>query len=281
MADELRSVLELATEDELQNLTEILFCRRFNPLDYLQTPAPLEVASQNLDQWLDSLEDRFRYLAADGLSVLTGSAQSIGYRDVLVKVCQYLKIPYAQEMTTLDVESEIFLHLMGKAWQRLPDREKRNLAGKIQKSLATHTPPQALPVGWQHNPVNLLLKGGGAIAVSSLLKPVLLRQIAQQFALHFARYQTAKSALIRGGAIAASKVQNQIILKTAQRGMAATAAQYGTVRAALSFLGPMLWGWLIADLGWRSIATNYTRIIPVVFTLAQIRLTRSECWELA
>ena len=28
------------------------------------------------------------------------------------------------------------------------------------------------------------------------------------------------------------------------------------------------------DLGWRAVASNYTRVIPVVFTLAQIRLTR-------
>jgi len=40
-------------------------------------------------------------------------------------------------------------------------------------------------------------------------------------------------------------------------------------------LGPALWAWFFADLGWRAIATNYARVIPVVFTLAQIRLIRS------
>jgi len=29
-------------------------------------------------------------------------------------------------------------------------------------------------------------------------------------------------------------------------------------------------------LGWKAIATNYGRIIPIIFTLAQIRLTRGE-----
>jgi uncharacterized protein YaaW (UPF0174 family) len=37
----------------------------------------------------------------------------------------------------------------------------------------------------------------------------------------------------------------------------------------------------LADIGWKAIATNYTRVIPVIFALAQIRLTRSEAWELA
>ncbi|HBE17795.1 MAG TPA: hypothetical protein DDW51_09305, partial [Cyanobacteria bacterium UBA11367] len=51
--DELRSALELATEEELQQLTEILFRRRFNPLDYLQTPNLIEIQSRDRKTWLD------------------------------------------------------------------------------------------------------------------------------------------------------------------------------------------------------------------------------------
>ncbi|MDY7016398.1 MAG: hypothetical protein SVX43_22930, partial [Cyanobacteriota bacterium] len=70
--DELRAALELATEDELQQLTKILFSRRLNPLDYWQTPDVIEVQSRDRQAWLDGLEERFRYLAADGLTVLRG-----------------------------------------------------------------------------------------------------------------------------------------------------------------------------------------------------------------
>ena len=61
----------------------------------------------------------------------------------------------------------------------------------------------------------------------------------------------------------------------AKRGMVANTARYTAVRGLFAFLGPVLWVSFFADLGWRAIATNYTRIIPVIFTLAQIRLTRS------
>lgn len=60
--DELRSALELATEEELMQLTDILFRRRFNPLDYVQTPDPIEVQSQDREAWLDAIEERFRFL---------------------------------------------------------------------------------------------------------------------------------------------------------------------------------------------------------------------------
>lgn len=279
--DELRSGLELATEEELQQLTKILFSRKFNPLDYLQTPDPIAVQSQDWEAWLSALEKRFRYLAADGITVLKGQTESISYRQILIRVCDYLKISYIAPMTTTDIEAEIFLNLIGKAWKRLPQEEKESLTVKIQRSLAQSNFPEALPVQLQHNPVNLLLKGSGALAVSSLLKSLVLKKIAQQFALHFASYQAAKTAIVRGGAAAAAQWQNYVMLQGAKRGMAVNAARYGAMRTVFAAVGPVLWSWLLADLGWRAIATNYGRIIPVIFALAQIRLTREECWELA
>ncbi|MEA5533469.1 hypothetical protein [Crocosphaera sp. XPORK-15E] len=273
--DELRSALELATEDELRNLTQILFSRKFNPLDYLQTPDPIDIQSQDWETWLDAIEQRFRYLAADGLTVLQRKTQGFSYRQTLIRVCHYLKIPYSNRMSTTDIEADIFLNLVGKAWKNLPEAEQTSLMGQIQQSLAQSHLRDALPVQLQHNPVNLLLKGSSALAVSSVVKPWLLKQIAQQFALHVARYQVAQQALIKGG----TALANQVAVNSARRGMAMTAARYGAVRSVFAFVGPVLWGWFLADLGWRAIATNYGRIIPVIFALAQIRLTRTECWE--
>ena len=65
--------------------------------------------------------------------------------------------------------------------------------------------------------------------------------------------------------------------------MATNLARYGATRTVLSLMSSVMWGWLIADLGWRAIATNYSRIVPIIFTLAQIRLTRGDydCYSLA
>lgn len=275
--DELRSALELATEDELQQITNILFCRRFNPLDYLQAPDPVEVQSQDWDSWLDSIENRFRYLAADGVTVIKGKTREVSYRQALIRVCHFLKIPYSNKMPTTEIEAEIYLHLVSKAWKRLPASEQKSLSIQIQKAIAGSKIPEPLPVHLQHDPLNIVLKGTGALAVNSIIKPIILKNIAQQFALHLARYQAAKTALIGGGTAAA----NQIALQAAKRGMTVAAARYGALRTVLSVAGPALWGWFIADLGWKAIATDYGRIIPTIFALAQIRLTRDECWEFA
>ncbi len=278
--DELRAALELATEEELQQLTQILFCRKFNPLDYWQTPEPIEIQSQDWNSWLDSLEQRFRYLAADGMTVLRGRTKAVSYRQTLIQVCRYLKIPYSKQMATTDIEAEVFLHLVSKAWKRLPASEKKSLTVRVQRSLAKSQLPEPLPVQLQHDPLNLFLKGSGTLAVSAILKSWLLKKIAHQFAIHFASYQAAKTALIRGGAAAATQFQNHLALQTARRGMTVSAARYGAARTIFAFVGPLLWGCFLADLGWRAIATNYGRIIPAIFALAQIRLTRTEyCWE--
>jgi uncharacterized protein YaaW (UPF0174 family) len=277
--DELRAALELATEDELQDLTAILFSRKFNPLDYVHTPEPIDVQSQGRKAWLDALEQRFRFLAADGITVLRGRTGQVTYRQALIQVCKYLKIPYSSELTTVDLEAEVFLHLLGHVWKKLPAKDKQKLTVRIQRQLAKAESTQPLPLSLQQDPLGLLFKGGSAIALTSILQPLLLKQIARQFATHFATYQVAQQAAIQGSGVAANQFPNYVAIQMAKRGMTVSAARYGVVRGVFAVLGPMMWTWFFADLGWRAIATNYGRIIPTIFTLAQIRLTRAECWE--
>lgn len=277
----MRSALELATEDELQQLTELLFCRRFNPLDYVHTPQPIDILSRDREAWLDAIEQRFRYLAADGVTVLRGRTDRVTYRTAIIQVCRYLKIPYSNNIATTDLEAEVFLNLLGKAWKQLPQSDRSELTTKVQKSLAKCDLSEPLPLAVQRDPLALLVKGGSAIAVSSIIQPMLLQQIARQFALQFANYQLATEALIKGGTAAANLLQSQLVLQSAKQGMTMTAARYSAVRGIFACMGPVLWTWFFADLGWRSISTNYGRIIPIIFALAQIRLTRAEeaCWE--
>jgi uncharacterized protein YaaW (UPF0174 family) len=282
--DELRVALELATDEELQALTDILFRRKFNPLDYVCTPEPIEVQSQDRDIWVDSIEERFRFLAADGVSVLCGRTSQISYRQVLVRVCRYLKIAYASDYSTEDLEAEIFLHLLNRAWQQLPAAQQRSLSGGLQEAMSESQLARQLPAAPHNDPVSVLLKGGGALAMSSVIRPVMLQLVARQFAFHTAAYQVAKQAVLQGGATVAMQIQSQAALQTASRAMAVSAARYGAARSAFAVLGPAMWVWFFTDLGWRAIATNYGRVIPVIFTLAQIRLTRTEldyCFETA
>lgn len=276
--DELRAVLELATDEELRLLTEILFRRKFNPLDYVCTPEPLNIQSQDRQTWLDSLEERFQFLAADGITVLRGKTHQVSYRQILLRVCRYLKIPYSQVLSTAEIEAEIFLHLLERAWRRLPDSEQQLLAGELQQALSESELTDQLPASHANDPVGLLLKGGSALAVTSVVRPLILQVLSRQFAIHAAAYQATKQA-IQGGAAIASQIQSRTLLQTTYRSMSLSAARYGAVRGLFAVVGPAMWAWFFADLGWRAIATNYGRVIPVIFTLAQIRLMRMECFE--
>jgi uncharacterized protein YaaW (UPF0174 family) len=204
--------LELATDEELDGLTDLLFRPKFNPLDYLNPPEVLDRirpdrTHPDRSQWLDELEQRFRFLAADGITVLQGKTDRVSYRTVLLQVCRYLKVSYVSSMTTTDLEAEIFLLLLKRSGQL--DREA--LAGDMK---------------------GMALKGGASIALSAMTRKGLTA--------------AARHGLLR----------------------------YGAIRSTVAFLGPVMWTWFLADLGWRSISTNYGRIIPMVFAIAQIRLTR-------
>ena len=274
--DELRGALELATDDELYSMTEILFRPKFNPLDYLKAHDPLEIQSRHRTARLDAIEQRFRFLAADGLTVLLGKTENFSYRQALIGVCKYLKMPYSQALSTTELEAEVFLYLLGRAWKQLSEGDRDSLTLGIQRSLAQTNLSQKLPLGLQKDPLRLLCKGSSAIAVSSILKPLLLEAIARQFAVQFAKYEMAKQAVVQGGNVAAAQLKNYVSAYMARRGMSAAAGRYAATRGAFALLGTALWGWFLADLGWQAIATNYGRIIPTIFTLAQIRLTRTD-----
>ncbi len=271
--DELRAGLELATEEELQDLTQLLFRRQLNPLDYLQGITPETVQCCNRQAWLEAIEQRFKFLAADGFTVLKGQTRFITYRQVLVRICGYLKLRLSPNLSTTELESEIFLHLVQRTWHKLPKSERQVLSQRIHKALVTAS-TDPLPLSCHQDPLRLVLEGGSALVVSSMVRPLLLRQIARQFTAHFATYQVTK----RVASNLPFYLQGQMMLHTARQGMTFSVARYGAMRSVLAVMGSMLWVGFLADLGWRTIATNYGRVIPMVFTLAQIRLIRSE-WQ--
>ena len=226
-------------------------------------------------------------LTADGLTVLQGRTQEVSYRQTIIQVCRYLKIPYSKKLSTEDLEAELFVHLMGKAYKELPSTEQAAITIKIQKSLSNSNLTQPLPVHIQHDPMKLFLTGSSALVVSSVIQPVVLQQIARQFAIHLATYQITQQTLVKGGMAAAGQIQAYVTMQLAKRGMVTAAASQGVVRGMFAFLGPAMWGWFFADLGWRAISTNYGRIIPAILALAQIRLIRGSYldsetyWEIA
>lgn len=272
---ELRTALSLATEEELQEITAVLFQPKFNPWDYWRTPRPLEVAAQDPITWRRSIEQRFRFLAADGLTVLKGGCQQLSYHQVLVQICQHQKLPYQQAWSSLELEAEIFLRLAERIWRQLPTERGQALCDRLQQALAQSTHADRWPELLQRDSFRLWLEGSSAIAINSLLRPWLLQQLSRQLAFELARYQLARTTCQQLGALG-FQWSGQVALQGARRAVLGHTIRYGAIRSTLSVLGPVLWGWFLADLGWRSIATNYGRVIPVVFTLAQIRLIRSE-----
>ncbi|MGB3612634.1 MAG: hypothetical protein WBA10_02485 [Elainellaceae cyanobacterium] len=272
--DELRAGLNLASDEELQALTEMLFSRRFNPIDYAMVPTPLDVKALGRTRQIVQIDQRFRFLAADGMTVLRGQASQLSYRQVLLAVCRNLRLKDVSTLSTGDIEAEIFLHLLHRSWKRLPAKEQERLALRVQQSISKSPLQKNLPPSMRHDPLRTLLMGGSAIALSSMVRGLLLQQVARQFAWHVAQYQVTRQALAAGSTLVAAQIKQRAAMQIAQRGMAITATRYTAVRTVFSVLGPAMWMWILTDLGWRSIATNYSRVIPVIFTLAQIRLTR-------
>jgi uncharacterized protein YaaW (UPF0174 family) len=274
LMDELLMALELASDEELHYLADILFRRKFNPIDYLATPDVFEVQSLDRESLVEAIAERFRFLAADGFTVLRRQTDQLSYREVLERVCQHLKVKYSQTQSVADIESELFLNLLSRSWQKMPVRERKQLNADLQSALTEADLQKSLPPDAQRNPLGLVIKGGGAIAMSTVIQPAVMNLLAKQLAWHLATYQAGREVIKAGGTAIATRVQAYFSTYVARHGMAVAAARYGAVRSVFAVITPALWGVFFADLGWRAISTNYARIVPAIFLLAQIRLLR-------
>lgn len=275
---ELREALAWAAEEERDVLIELLFRPRFNPLDYFQTPSPEDVRALCRDKQLHSIETRFCFLAADGLTVLKGQAQALCYRTLLLRSCRYLKVAHSEDFSTEALEAEFFLHVLRIGWKKLPPKERWRLSYNLHQSLIQAPETRHLGRWVQQRNLRLLLEGGSAIAISAVVRPLLLKQIARQIMFHTAQRQVAHE-LLRQGSTTVARLQGQVAMQMAGRGVALNMARYGAARSVLGVLGPAIWACFFAELGWRAIATNHARIIPALFLLAQIRLTQTETCE--
>ena len=263
--DDLRSALTLATDEELGDLAELLFEPKFNPLDYVMMPRPVQVQGYDRPRQITVIEQRFRFLAADGFTVLTGQSQRLEYRQILRQVCRHLRIPFTSDFQTIDLEAEILLVVLQKTCRNLSPQQYRDFNQHLQQALERSDLYAQLPETTRQEPLKILLAGGSILAIGSMLRSGFLRQLAQQWALQAAEWFVARQMLATGRGL----------LSLTGRGAAVNIASYSVIRSAFTLISPVLWGWLMLDLGWRSIAINYSRVIPFIFSIAQIRLTRS------
>jgi uncharacterized protein YaaW (UPF0174 family) len=267
--NELREVLAVASDEELHQIADILFRRAINPLDYFATPLVAEIVHHQRNDLIELLVQRFRFLAADGWSVLRRRTATVSYGDTLRRVIQFLKLRVPPGGTIAQLEAEIFLHLMHQSWNKLTPRER----DALQAAVGEQDVQKNLPSDWSSQPWRVLL-GGGAMAVSAA-QPAVMHLLARQVAWQLARLQVGEELLRIGGGAIAKKIQAQWTVNLAQQGLSRALARQAAARSVFAVLTPALWSLAIADLGWRAIATNYGRIIPVIFTVAQIRLLRS------
>ncbi|XP_062199543.1 uncharacterized protein LOC133901995 isoform X2 [Phragmites australis] len=261
---ELRLVLELATDEELMEFEEILYgTSYFSPLlkSIAKRPISDSVVLDDIEErdiFISKLESRFLYLAADARSIIRGWRPS--YRNVLLGVRRKLGVQCSSKLCTADLEAEIFLHLVNEysSHQKVPvsfPRDKQK-SSKEMSSLGVNKWKVLTDAAWRIGAKGLkstFLKGGSALTVKTI-------------------YES-------GGRLAAVNLESRASLLAARQGLARAASRYVGLRSVMTFLGPIMWGTLVADIVIQMLGTDYARIVQAIYAFAQIRLTRTSYIE--
>ncbi|XP_047176784.1 uncharacterized protein LOC124843982 [Vigna umbellata] len=283
---ELRSVLELATDTELSEIENILFGPSyFSPLLKsipFSNTAQLQRSMIGVDlsmrlQFIEALESRFFFLAADARSTLRGWRPS--YRNVLLHIRTKFDIPCSTRLSTHDLELEIFLHLLHSN----STEEPGNYPAFFDESAASEgqgTLQHGLSSWKLHSKVgaqdirSILLKGGGVFTLSKIYQ-LLARKLSGKVLVEAANYQVKKELVKKGGQLAVINLESRAALLAAKQGFLGAASRYLGFRSMLTLLGPVIWGTFLADVVIQMLGTDYARILRTIYALAQIRAIRT------
>ncbi|CAN6196132.1 unnamed protein product [Urochloa humidicola] len=287
---ELRLVLELATDEELMEFEEILYgTSYFSPLlkSIARRPNSDSVVVlddiEERDLFISKLESRFLYLAADARSIIRGWRPS--YRDVLLGVRKKLGVQCSRKLSTADLEAEIFLHLVREYSSHQKDPvsfpwDKKKSPNEIS-SLGVNKWKVLTDAAWRLGAKDLestLLKGGSALTVKTIYESLASR-LSGKLLMEAANYEIKKELVKKGGRLAAVNLESRAGLLAARQGLARAASRYVGLRSVMTFLGPIVWGTLLADIVIQMLGTDYARIVQAIYALAQIRLTRTSYIE--
>ncbi|KAL9265880.1 hypothetical protein AKJ16_DCAP11380 [Drosera capensis] len=252
---ELRKVLELATYSELYELERILFGPSyFSPLiksiwggaefDHIM----IEEDLQERDNFIDALESRFLFLAADARSTLRGWRPS--YRNVLLDLRKKLNVPCSSKLPTEDLEVEIFVHFF------------------LDESAQSKGDAAALRVGTAELQ-SMLMKGGHAFAFLKMSNTV-LRGFSSKMILNAAKGEIEKELVRKAGQLASINLEKQIGSLAARKGLARIATRFLGLRSLSSLLGPLMLGTLLADAVILMLGTDYARVLQAIYVIAQM-----------
>ncbi|KAK3133467.1 hypothetical protein QOZ80_6AG0536900 [Eleusine coracana subsp. coracana] len=235
------------------------------------------------DMFISKLESRFLYLAADARSVIRGWRPS--YRDVLLGVRRKLGVQCSSKLCTADLEAEIFLHPN----EYLSDHQKGDVSfpwdkqksSKQNSSLGVNKWKAVTDAAWKIGAKGLesaFLKGGSALTAKTIYE-LLAKKLSGKMLIEAANYEIKKEIVKQGGRLAAVNLESRAGLLAARQGLARAASRYAGLRSIMTFLGPIMWGTLLADIVIQMLGTDYARIVQAIYAFAQIRLTRTSYIE--
>lgn len=188
-------------------------------------------------------------------------------------------------MCTADLEAEIFLHLVNEYSSHQKDRlsfpwDKRKSPNDIS-SLGANKWKMLTDVAWRIGTKGMestFLKGGSALTMKTIYES-LANRLSGKLLKEAANYKIKKELVKQGGRLAAVNLESRTGLLAARQGLVRAASRYVGLRSVVTFLGPILWGTLLADIVIQMLGTDYARIVQAVYAFAQIRLTRTSYVE--
>ena len=324
----LKQILELSSDEDLKEMYDCLHgVSVFSPVaksilfrDFHKED--IETAGrEDIELYIES---RFRFLAADARHLLhsihytSGSEKATvvhrwpSYRDTLLDIRKQLQVPCPSNLDTVDLEVEIFLHLLSEHGDYVQHSNTRASSitsffpssnglqrsdHKTRQKYASKSEPVSRGKNQSRNPKSGVFRSFLGLVVSPLsfgLKGAMLPTVAKTIAtvaltktqikmiqnlgsivLKRAAHLKAMSFVYSGS----TELAKRVAIENSKQRLLGAATLYTSYRQLFTCIGPILWISSAWDLTKMSVGTDYARLTRTVFLMAQIRLLKTRGWH--
>lgn len=325
----LKQILELSSDEDLKEMYDCLHgVSVFSPVaksilfrDFHKED--IETAGrEDIELYIES---RFRFLAADARHLLhsihyTGGSEKAtvvhrwpSYRDTLLDIRKQLQVPCPSNLDTVDLEVEIFLHLLSEHGDYVQHSNThassivtnfspssngpQSRDHKTHEKYASKTDPVSRGNNQSRNlkpgvfrsfqglivsPLSFGLKGemlptlAKTIATVALTKTqIKIIQNLGSIVLKRAAHLKAMTFIYSGS----TELAKRVAIENSKQRLLGAATLYTSYRQLFTCIGPILWISSAWDLTKMSVGTDYARLTRTVFLMAQIRLLKTRGWH--
>lgn len=184
------NLLRKCNNNELKPLVEYITGKGFLTSE-LEDSSNYKMNKSAHVRYVDEIAAEIQKFGGNTLANIARGGKGVLHHEIVCDVANKLKVNFNEKRPTEDIEVQIMLKILEKAWEKMTDEEKRALLGEVSDKYKSGPLPTSFPLA----ALQAYITVGGGFHVVRTLAMIIAGEFAKIFIAKGARWQFMKVAV--------------------------------------------------------------------------------------